>query len=40
MVSSKRVMHIIVAVAVLGSMAAIDHVVSAQEPEQPTVSPR
>jgi iron complex outermembrane recepter protein len=40
MVSSKRVMHIIVAVAVLGSMAAIDHVVSAQEPEQPVVSPR
>jgi len=40
MVSSKRVMHIIVAVAVLGSMAAIDHVVSAQEPEQPAVSPR
>src|SRR6185295_8442242 len=40
MVSSKRVMHIIMAVAVLGSMAAIDHVVSAQEPEQPTVSPR
>ncbi|HSS29413.1 MAG TPA: TonB-dependent receptor plug domain-containing protein, partial [Nitrospiraceae bacterium] len=33
-------MHIIVAVAVLGNMAAIDHVVSAQEPEQPAVSPR
>ena len=40
MVSSKRVMHIIVAVAVLGSTAAIGHVVSAQEPEQPAVSPR
>ena len=40
MVSSKKVMHIIVAVAVLGSMAAIDHVVSAQESEQPAVSPR
>lgn len=40
MVSSKRVMHIIVAVAVLGSTATIGHVVSAQEPEQPAVSPR
>ena len=40
MVSFKRVGHIIVAVAVLGSMATIDHVASAQEPAQPAVSPR
>lgn len=40
MVSFKRVMHIMVAVAVSGSIAAIDHVASAQESPQPAASPR
>ncbi len=39
MVSFKRVMHIIVAVGVLGGIAAMDHVASAQEPP-PAASPR
>ena len=40
MVSFKRVTHIIVAVAVVGGLAAMDHVASAQEPTQPAASPR
>ena len=39
MVSFKRVTHIIAAVAVLGGIAAMDHVASAQEPP-PAASPR
>ncbi len=39
MVSFKRVMHIIVAIGVLGGIAAMDHVASAQEPP-PAASPR
>ena len=40
MVSFKRVTLIIVAVAVLGGIAAMDHVASAQEPTQPAATPR
>ena len=40
MVSFKRVTHIVVAVAVFGGIAAMDHVSSAQEPTQPAASSR
>ena len=40
MVSFKSVRQIIVAVAVLGGIVAMDHVALAQEPTQPTASPR
>ena len=40
MVLFKRVTYIIVAVAVVGGLAAMDHVASAQEPTQPSASPR
>ena len=40
MVSFKSVTHIIAVVAVLGGIAAMDDVVSAQEPTQPAASPR
>ena len=40
MVSFKRVRHVVMAVAVLGIIAAMNHVASAQEPAQPVATPR
>ena len=40
MVSFKRVTQVVVAVAVLGGVAAMNHTAFAQEPTQPAASPR